>query len=98
MIRKFYIPDSQIILSERFLRVERVFTELRSLRGFIRNFADNSKYVGLNFVSVFIDKSDTLERWDITFIYSSKWLNSRSLSRFNVSPKSLYFTSRIELI
>lgn len=54
MLSKICLPDTQIIMSERFSEVDKSFTELRVIRGFVRNFVRNSKYVGLKYVSVFL--------------------------------------------
>lgn len=98
MLSKLVLPDTQIILSERFSEVDNSFTELRVIRGFVRNFVTNAKNVGLKYVSVFLVPSLIPKRWDMIYIYSSKWLNSRSLNRLKVLPKTLYFSTRIELL
>lgn len=98
MLSKVTLPDSQIILSERFSEVASTYTELRTIRAFVRNFVKNSQYVGLNFVSVFVLPSLVPKRWDLVYIYSTKWLNSRSLNRLHILPKSLYFSTRIDLL
>ena len=98
MLTKFTLPDSQIILSERFSEVDSAFLELRVIRGFVRNFVQNSRYVGLKFVSVFVLPSLVPNKRDVVYIYSTMWLNSRSLKRLKVYPNTLYFTSRIELL
>nr|DAN02998.1 MAG TPA: hypothetical protein [Microviridae sp.] len=98
MLSKVSLPDSQIILSERFSEVDKSFIDIRYIRCFVRNFIKSAPYVGLKYVSVFLVPSLTPKRWDMVFIYSSKWLNSRSLNRLKVLPKTLYFSSRIELL
>ena len=98
MLSKLVLPDTQIILSERFSEVDKSFIELRVIRGFVRNFVNNAQNVGLKYVSVFLVPSLIPKRWDMIYIYSSKWLNSRSLNRLKVLPKSLYFSTRIELL
>lgn len=98
MLSKLVLPDTQIILSERFSEVDKSFIELRVIRGFVRNFVNNAQNVGLKYVSVFLVPSLISKRWDMIYIYSSKWLNSRSLNRLKVLPKSLYFSTRIELL
>jgi hypothetical protein len=98
MLSKLVLPDTQIILSERFCEVDNSFTALRVIRGFVRNFVKNAQNVGLKYVSVFLVPSLIPKRWDMIFIYSSKWLNSRSLNRLKVLPKTLYFSTRIELL
>ena len=85
-------------MSERFSEVDYSFTELRVIRGFVCNFVRNSKYVGLKYVSVFLVPSIIPKKWDLIYIYSTKWLNSRSLNRLHILPKSLYFTTRIDLL
>lgn len=97
MLSKLVLPDTQIILSERFSEVDKSFTELRVIRGFVRNFVQNAQNVGLKYVSVFLVPSLIPKRWDMIYIYSSKWLNSRSLNRLKVFPKTLYFSTRIDL-
>lgn len=97
MLTKFTLPESQIILSERFSEVDSAFIELRTIRAFVRNFVKNSRYVGLKFVSVFVLPSLVPNKRDVIYIYSTMWLNSRSLKRLKVYPNTLYFTSRIEL-
>lgn len=98
MISKISLPDTQIILSERFSEVDNSFTDLRVIRSFVRNFVKNAQNVGLKYVSVFLVPSLIPKRWDIIYIYSSKWLNSRSLNRLKLLPKTLYFSTRIELL
>lgn len=98
MISKVSLLDTQIILSERFSEVDQSFTEFRVIRVFVRNFVKNAQHVGLKYVSVFLVPSLIPKRWDMIYIYSSKWLNSRSLNRLKVLPKTLYFSSRIELL
>lgn len=98
MFSKVTLPDSQIILSERFSEVDSTFTELRTIRAFVRNFVKNSQYVGIKFVSVFVLPSLIPKKWDLIYIYSTKWLNSRSLDRLHILPKSLYFSTRIDLL
>lgn len=98
MLSKIVLPDTQIILSERFSEVDNSFIDLRVIRSFVRNFVKNSQNVGLMYVSVFLVPSFIPQRWDMIYIYSSKWLNSRSLNRLKVLPKTLYFSSRIELL
>lgn len=98
MLSKTVLPDTQIILCERFSEVDRPFTEMSVIRGFVRNFVKNAQHVGLKYVSVFLVPSLVPKRWDMIYIYSSKWLNSRSLNRLHILPKSLYFSSRIELL
>lgn len=98
MLSKVSLPDTQIILSERFSEVDHTFTEIRFIRGFVRNFVKNAQHVGLKYVSVFLVPSLVPKRWDMIYIYSSKWLNSRSLNRLKVLPKTLYFSSRIDLL
>lgn len=98
MLSKLVLPDTQIILSERFSEVDKSFTELPFIRGFVRNFVKNAQNVGLKYVSVFLVPSIIPKRWDMIYIYSSKWLNSRSLNRLKVLPKTLYFSTRIDLL
>lgn len=98
MLSKTVLPDTQIILCERFFEVDRPFTEMSVIRGLVRNFVKTSHYVGLKFVSVFLVPSVVPNRWHLLFVYSTKWLNSRSLNRLHILPKSLYFSSRIELL
>lgn len=97
MLSKVILPDSQIILSERFSEVDKSFIDLRYIRCFVRNFIKSAPYVGFKYVSVFLVPSFIPKRWDMIFIYSSKWLNSRSLNRLKVQPTTLYFSSLIEL-
>lgn len=98
MLSKVSLPDSQIILCERFSEVDKPFTEISVIRALVRNFVKTSHYVGLKFVSVFLVPSVVPNRWHMLFVYSTKWLNSRSLNRLHILPKSLYFSSRIELL
>ena len=98
MLTKFSLPETQIILSERFSEVDYSFIALRVIRCFVRNFVNNAQHVGLTYVSVFLVPSLVPKRWDMVFVYSTKWLNSRSLKRLKVFPKNLYFSSRIELL
>ena len=98
MLTKFTLPESQIILSERFCEVDSSFLELRVIRAFVRNFVQNSRYAGLKFVHVFVIPSLVPNKRDLVYIYSTMWLNSRSLKRLKVYPNTLYFTSRIELL
>lgn len=98
MLTKFSLPETQIILSERFSEADHSLLDFRVIRGFVRNFVKNAQHVGLTYVSVFLVPSLVPQRWDMVYIYSTKWLNSRSLKRLNVFPKNLYFTSRIELL
>lgn len=99
MLSKISLPDHQIILCERFSHVDKAFTDISVIRGLVRNFVKTSHYDGLKFVSVFLVPSLLVpNRWHMLFVYSSKWLNSRSLNRLKVQPKTLYFSSRIELL
>lgn len=98
MLSKISFHDTQIILSERFSEVDHTSTDLRVIRCTVRKFVKNAQHVGLKFVSVFLVPSLIPKRWDMIYIYSSKWLNSRSLQRLKVLPKTLYFSSRIELL
>lgn len=98
MLSKLSLPDTQIILSERFSEVDQSFTDLRVIRGFVRNFVKTAQNVVLKYVSVFLVPSLIPKRWDMVYIYSTKWLNSRSLNRLHILPKSLYFTTRIDLL
>lgn len=98
MPSKISFPDTQIILSERFSEVDKSFTDLRVIRSFVRNFVKNVQHVGLKYVSVFLVPSLVPQRWDMIYIYSSKWLNSLSLNRLKVLPETLYFSSRIALL
>lgn len=70
MLSKVSLPDSQIILSERFSEVDKSFTELRVIRGFVRNFVKNAQYVGLKYVSVFLVPSLVPKRWDMIYIFT----------------------------
>ena len=98
MLTKVSLPDSQVILCERFSEVDTPFTEMSVIRGLVRNFVKTSHFVGLKFVSVFLVPSVVPNRWHMLFVYSTKWLNSLSLNRLKVLPKTLYFTTRIDLL
>lgn len=99
MLSKVSLPDTQMVLCERFSHVDKAFTDISVIRGLVRNFVKTSHYDGLKFVSVFLVPSLlVLNRWHMLFVYSSKWLNSRSLNRLKVSTDTLYFTSRIDLL
>ena len=98
MLSKPVLPDTQIILHEVINCVDKTCVEIPVIRGFVRNFVKNAQHVGLKYVSVFLIPSFIPNKWDLIFIYSTKWLNSRSLNRLRVPSKYLYFSSRLELL
>lgn len=98
MLSKVSLPDTQIILSERFTEVDSTFIQRRTIRAFVRNFVKNAQSVGLKFVSVFLVPSLVQDKWDMVFVYSTKWLNSRSLNRLKIPSVCLYLSSRIDLL
>ena len=80
MLTKVSLPDSQVILCERFSEVDRPFTEMSVIRGLVRNFVKTSHYVGLKFVSVFLVPSVVPNRWHMLFVYSTKRLQGLSIN------------------